>query len=339
MPGNESSRQAELTAFNLYLRTGRRTDLSPPVQVEVKFNPWHDEKDGRFTFAGQGRYFPRGGNNRAQAGGAGASGQVQRPDRSDSDGVPDRRHLRADHPGNHSTHIVQPGDTLSAIAARRKGLTARDLAWLNQHPIDRPLRIGQRIKLPHQAYLDAGRAAKNKFLALAYYMDTHGGKSPPDPANPPSLESQILDNNWRKETKNGYDFHIDVIARNRRTYGGLSLAVAPLRSRRNQAQAGKPDRLASDDGGHFIAARFNGPRDSFNHFAQDANFNRGSYRAMEDIWAKELRGGRKVFVDIEPLYHGASKRPYQLNVSWEINGHKTTRRFPNEAKGSNNGKR
>ena len=67
MPGNESSRQPERAAFNLYLRTGRRADLPPPVQVEVKFNPWHDEEDGRFTFAGQGRYFPRGGGNRAQA--------------------------------------------------------------------------------------------------------------------------------------------------------------------------------------------------------------------------------------------------------------------------------
>lgn len=28
--------------------------------MEVKFNPWHDEENGRFTFAGQGRYFGAG---------------------------------------------------------------------------------------------------------------------------------------------------------------------------------------------------------------------------------------------------------------------------------------
>lgn len=339
MPGNELSRQPELTAFNLYLRTGRRTDLPPPVQVEVKFNPWHDEKDGRFTFAGQGRYFPRGGNTRPKTMEAAAGGQVRRPDRSDSDGVPDRRHLRADHPGNHSTHIVQPGDTLTRIAARRKGLTARDLAWLNQHPIDRPLRIGQQIKLPHQAYLDAGRAAKNKFLALAYYMDTHGGKLPPDPANPPSLESQILDTNWRKETKNGYDFHIDVIARPRKIFANLSDGPKASRSRRNQASAGKPDRLASDDGGHFIAARFNGPSESFNHFAQDANFNRGAYRAMEDSWARDLQAGRNVLVEITPKYAGTSKRPNSVHVIWYVDGQKNFHNFPNQAKGRSDGER
>lgn len=153
------------------------------------------------------------------------------------------------------------------------------------------------------------------------------------------LERQILDSNWKRETKNGYDFHINVIARTRRTYGQLSLAVSPVQSRHHQAQAGTPNRLGNDDGGHFIAARFNGPSDSFNHFAQNANFNRGSYRVMEDSWARELRAGHKVFVDIEPLYKGTSQRPYQLNVIWEIDGKKFRKKFPNEAKGAEDGKR
>lgn len=50
----------ERIAFNLYLRTGRRV---APAAVEVKFNPWHDEENGRFTFAGQGRYFGASGGS------------------------------------------------------------------------------------------------------------------------------------------------------------------------------------------------------------------------------------------------------------------------------------
>jgi len=332
----------ELTAFSLYLRTGRRID---PAPVEVKFNPWHDEETGRFTFVGQGRYFGAGGGNGGSFrgggsfGGGGAQGGWSSPSRGRDRGNPDRRRHSPHDPANHSLHIVQPGDTLSRIAARRRGLAARDLAGLNGQAVDQPLKIGQRIKLPRQAYLDAARAAKTKFLGLAHHMDTQSGNLPPNVAKPPSLDSQILDGNWKRETRNGYDFHIDVMARNRRTYGALSLAVKPLRSRTNQAKAGKPDRWTSDDGGHFIAARFNGPRDSFNHFAQDANFNRGSYRAMEDSWAKELRGGHKVFVDIEPLYHGTSKRPYQINVIWEVDGRRTSQKFSNEARGKASGKR
>ncbi len=119
----------------------------------------------------------------------------------------------------------------------------------------------------------------------------------------------------------------------------MSLAVSPKRSRHNQAQAGKPNRRGNDDGGHFIAARFNGPSDRFNHFAQNANFNRDGYRVMEDSWAKALLAGHKVFVDIEPLYERTSQRPYQLNVTWEVDGQRTSQKFLNEAKGKASGKR
>lgn len=319
----------ERAAFSHYLRTGRRV---APAAVEVKFNPWHDEENGRFTFAGQGRYFPAGGEGKA-----GRAGMARPAQAAAAPGGNNRNRNSADHPDNHSLHVVQPGDSLSRIAARRKGLTARDLALLNGRSVDQPLRVGQRIKLPHQSYLDAGRAARNRFLALAHYMDTHGGKLPLNVAHPPSLESQILDVNWKRETKNGYNFYVDLIARPRKVIAQLTDGPIARRSQRAQAVAGQPDRRPSDDGGHFIAARFNGPGDSFNHFAQDRNFNRGAYRAMEDGWAKALREGRKVVVDIVPLYEGTSRRPYAIIVRWKIDGKPEVRTFPNEPKGKSHG--
>jgi LysM repeat protein len=348
MQQEEISRSRYSIAFSLYLRTGRRIE---PDEVEVKFNPWHDEEDGRFTFAGQGRFYPAGGGSggnpaNPKGGGRGVASPAVRPSqtgqrqgRTADDGVPDRSRFRPDHPDNHSIYVVQPGDSLSRIAARRTGLAARDLAWLNQQPIEQPLRIGQRIKLPNQAYLDAGRAAKNKLLALDHYMQTHDGKLPPDPANPPSLVSQILDSNWRTETKNGYDFQIDMLARPRNTRGELQRGPKAPRSRTNQAKAGKVDRRANDDGGHFIAARFNGPSDSFNHFAQNANFNRGAYRAMEDGWSRDQDANRKVFIDITVHYPGTSMRPDRITVIWSVDGKERSLDFANEEKGKPNDER
>src|SRR3546814_11300008 len=66
---------------------------------------------------------------------------------------------------------------------------------------------------------------------------------------------------------------------------------------------------------HYIAARFNGPSDAFNHFAQDANFNRGTYRAMEDAWAASVRAGHRVMVDIVPHYDGLSLRPDRIKIT------------------------
>jgi len=221
---------------------------------------------------------------------------------------------------------------LTSIAARRKGLRVPDLASMNGIDPKKSLRVGQRIKLLHQSFLEQGREEKNRSLALTYYMDTHGGRLPPDPKNPPSLQSQILDVNWYRETRGSYDYWIDILDRPRKIFGVLSLGTGK-RSRRNQARAGQPDRRPTDDGGHYIAIRFNAPRDAFNHFAQDANFNRGAYRRMEDSWVEDLEAERNVFVTIEPHYVGTSRRPESITVTWEVDGEKQVRKFSNEPKG------
>jgi hypothetical protein len=110
----------------------------------------------------------------------------------------------------------------------------------------------------------------------------------------------------------------------------LTVADAPTRSRTSQRQAGGAERRASDDGGHYIAARFNGPTEAFNHFAQDANFNRGSYRLLEAEWARDKRAGRAVAVKIIPQFGGNSIRPSAINVWWTVNDKRKSVRFPNE---------
>ena len=61
--------RSRMSAFELYLRTGRR-DSGEPELVQTKFNPWHDPENGRFTFAGRGRHFGSGpvGSGEATAG-------------------------------------------------------------------------------------------------------------------------------------------------------------------------------------------------------------------------------------------------------------------------------
>ncbi len=121
--------------------------------------------------------------------------------------------------------------------------------------------------------------------------------------------------NLRRVVRNGYEYRIDAEDRTISVSGTLTLSGTQLRSGKMQAQAGGTDRRPkTDDGGHYIAARFNGPTDAFNHFAQDANFNRGSYRVLEDRWANEIKSGKQVTVRITPSYDGASKRPAMIDV-------------------------
>jgi len=128
------------------------------------------------------------------------------------------------------------------------------------------------------------------------------------------------------------------MGRTRRVSGALVVAGKQVRSRTVQEQAGGVERQPSDDGGHYVAARFNGPTDAFNHFAQNANFNRGSYRVLEDEWAREKRTGRAVTVRIVPHFDGGSVRPSVIDVWWRVDGEEKSAKFPNGQPERNRGK-
>jgi LysM repeat protein len=165
-----------VSAFEIYLRSGRR--IAPAAsKVETKFNPWHDPEDGRFTFAGQGRYHP-GGQRRADANGSRRDGDGQsssniqtRAQAGQTDIERSRSRSNPRNPRNYSLYTVKRGDTLTKIARLRKGLTATDLIWLNELNADRALQIGQKIKLPHQQFLDQGKRARQ----LSGSCALHGG--------------------------------------------------------------------------------------------------------------------------------------------------------------------
>lgn len=233
--------------FEIYLRTGVVL-TSSGSSLALKYNPWHDIEDGRFTRAGMGRKVPprfggfAGGGG--GFGGAGASGSWHEPKRP------------AEKPPEKPTRATPAGDSK----------TLRD----TKDPVVETFR------------------------------------------------------------RNGYAFGVDAQFRTRRVTGTLTLGPHASRSRSMQSGAGRPDRRQSDDGGHYIAVRFNGPREKFNHFAQVANFNRGQYRALEGKWAKAIARGEKVLVDIIPKYRGGSNRPAAIYVTWTIGKVSRKIRFFNE---------
>jgi hypothetical protein len=70
----ETSGGRQRSAFSWWLRTGKLPPVLSPDGLELKFNPWHDPADGRFTFVGAGRRYgsseadtASGANGRAPA--------------------------------------------------------------------------------------------------------------------------------------------------------------------------------------------------------------------------------------------------------------------------------
>jgi hypothetical protein len=124
----------------------------------------------------------------------------------------------------------------------------------------------------------------------------------------------------RTVSKNGYDYQLDTQGRVTEVQGQLQLNRNNTRNQKAQLEAGGTDRLPADQGGHYIARIFDGPVDSFNHFAQNGNFNMGAYRSLERQWDKLLQDGHAVKVQITPKYDGDSLRPERLTVKYSIDG-------------------
>ena len=122
------------------------------------------------------------------------------------------------------------------------------------------------------------------------------------------------------KTRRGYRYELDELGRVRKVEGELKRNPAQGRNKTAQLEAGGKDRLPTDEGGHYVGRRFDGPMDDFNHFAQDQNFNRGAYKQLENEWDAALKSGKTVKVDITPHYSGTSLRPEKLTLNYSING-------------------
>lgn len=270
-------------AFSIWLRTGRLPSIAAADGVEVKFNPWHDPADGRFTFAGSGRASGQSGRGQFRGGSGGSFGG-----------------------GGASSHEAWPRDARSDANRQRPRIT----------PTPRAQMAGptSRSSLPEP---DAARPISRNGWGGGGFTGGGGGRGGgagasgywgldrPAQRTVPKASTTVVENRQlpsqtttpsqhsaastplRREVRNGYDYQIDETGRTRRVSGALQIVDKQVRSKSAQAQAGGADRRPTDDGGHYIAARFDGPTDAFNHFAQDANFNRGEYRRLEDQWRRK----------------------------------------------------
>lgn len=163
-------------------------------------------------------------------------------------------------------------------------------------------------------------------------------QTPTAAAATPDAAKPTVEPAFRHVVRNGYDYAIDDQGRTRTVSGELMLNPDQGRSRSAQAAAGGSDRLPTDDGGHYIAARFDGPTDAFNHFAQHSNLNRGRYRALEDQWARAKRAGKDVDVEIVPKFDGSSERPATLDIWFTIDGDRKSVWFSNSSRRTRRGK-
>ncbi|HMS21605.1 DNA/RNA non-specific endonuclease [uncultured Sphingorhabdus sp.] len=288
--------------------------------LELKFNPWHDTEDGKFTFAGQGRNFGKGGGG--SFGGGGASGTWGKPKPKErTEAIPKRTATTA------IQASIQPKPTSKPKV--RKATFQRPRQNPQVQPETKPPATtggGRSPPNSNPAYeqLDSIVATGAAATAVAATALTTAGAAAL--AVKPFTVVQTV-------SAGGYNFDIDGFERAGKIYGKIRHVPGQTRSKRLQREAGRPDREPSDHGGHYIAREFGGPEIPENHFAQDAKINLGRYRRLENKWKRAEKRGSDVYVEITPQYTGSSKRPDSLEVLYKIDGKIRTKTIPNKTEG------
>ena len=137
-----------------------------------------------------------------------------------------------------------------------------------------------------------------------------------------------LDANTKYKLSNGHEYRTDNLGRVDDVKGNLTLNSAE-RNLYQQRIAGGDCRLDSDCGGHLIASMFNGIGEGLNLVAMDKTLNgaNGKWYKLETQWKNLLNEGKRVEVNIKPIYSGSSKRPDSFEISYAVDGRVLPKEF------------
>ncbi|QIM63888.1 hypothetical protein A1D29_05695 [Pasteurellaceae bacterium Orientalotternb1] len=133
---------------------------------------------------------------------------------------------------------------------------------------------------------------------------------------------------------NGHQYKTDELGRVSEVKGGLKLDPND-RNTYQQRISGGECRLDTDCGGHLLASMFGGAGEKINIVPMDAILNgaKGKWYQMEMQWKRALEQGKKVEVDIRPIYSGNSKRPDGFEIKFAIDNNIHRRNLKNTATG------
>ena len=124
--------------------------------------------------------------------------------------------------------------------------------------------------------------------------------------------------------RNGYEYATDAFGRIKKAAGELRLDKASRDAHMQRRVGLKDGRKTGDAGGHLIGSQFGGHGNNSNMVAMLHDgvnaYPNGKWGSMEKRWADALNDGKKVQVDITPIYKDATARPHSFKVIERIDG-------------------
>ncbi|WP_235617228.1 DNA/RNA non-specific endonuclease [Lysinibacillus mangiferihumi] len=92
--------------------------------------------------------------------------------------------------------------------------------------------------------------------------------------------------------------------------------------------------MPDGEGGHLIASIFKGSGSLDNLVPMNGNLNKGEWKKLENMRAKQLDKGQGVEVKIKAIYKGDLQRPISFEIEYKVgNGDWEYREFKNKPGG------
>ena len=81
-----------------------------------------------------------------------------------------------------------------------------------------------------------------------------------------------------------------------------------------------PGKIKGDHAGHLAGDRFGGSSKVDNLVSQSRDVNLSKYKKIENEWARSIKKGKKVSVNLEVKYSGDDLRPTEFHIQYTIDG-------------------
>jgi hypothetical protein len=104
------------------------------------------------------------------------------------------------------------------------------------------------------------------------------------------------------------------------------------RAKRLRNKSNTSGKLEDDHAGHLIGDQFGGSNELDNLVSQARSVNLGEYKKLENLWAKSIKEGKEVRIDIKVNFKGTSARPDSFKINYQIDGDKFSKIILNVAK-------
>ncbi len=146
--------------------------------------------------------------------------------------------------------------------------------------------------------------------------------------DPFDADGQLLPNVRYQTGENRYTYETDD--HGRIIWGNALSLVFTKRTSRLKHDPNSPGKREGDHSGHLFGDRFGGSNKIDNLLSQKELVNLSTYKKLENSWAKALKQGKSVSVEISVVYTGDSSRPSAFEVNYSIDAQFYSAHIDNE---------